>query len=173
MYQSHIGCSDEEKRNPSSKDYTKKYFEVNMNKSKLDKQERIVIYSIIFILFVLLLLLLLWVTNESFPHPTIEKDAAGRIFDGVGFEGLSAIFAIVISLSLMAVQFASQQYTHRIMKIHINSLIFRFVIVIYLGSMLYNLIMLGSASAPNQNEPPPPDGGLWQTPHSPTMFHLF
>jgi hypothetical protein len=89
------------------------------------------------------IILLCCFEKSDFPLATGDKETAMRIFAGVGFEGLSAIFAIVISLSLMAVQLASQQYTHRIMDIHTKSWIFRFVIVIYLGSMLYNVFMLG------------------------------
>ncbi|MGC9443314.1 MAG: DUF2254 family protein [Candidatus Methanospirareceae archaeon] len=72
----------------------------------------------------------------------MNLDVARGILEGVGVEGLSAIFAIVISLTLMAVQFASQQYTHRIMDFHIKSLTFWSVIAIYLGSLLYNVFAL-------------------------------
>ena len=72
----------------------------------------------------------------------MKLDIARGILEGVGVEGLSAIFAIVISLTLMAVQFASQQYTHRIMDLHIKSLTFWSVIAIYLGSLLYNVFAL-------------------------------
>lgn len=118
-----------------------------MNRSKLDNPEKIVIFLIIFIFPVLVLLCI--TQKPPFPIATGDAETAGRIFDGVGFEGLSAIFAIVISLSLMAVQFASQQYTHRIMEIHIKSLIFWSVIAIYLVSMLYNVFMLGKLELNN------------------------
>jgi serine/threonine-protein kinase RsbW len=72
----------------------------------------------------------------------LDLEGAREILEGVGVEGLSAIFAIVISLTLMAVQFASQQYTHRIMDLHIKSLTFWSVIAIYLGSLLYNVFAL-------------------------------
>jgi hypothetical protein len=48
----------------------------------------------------------------------------------------------------MAVQFASQEYTHRIMDIHIKSLTFWSLIVIYTGSLLYNVFMLGMLEEP-------------------------
>ena len=112
-----------------------------MNRSKLDNRERIVMPSII--CFFSVLILLCYIEKLPFPLEINDPDTAKRIFVGVGFEGLSSIFAIVISLSLMAVQLASQQYTHRIMDIHIKSLTFWSVIVIYLGSMLYNVFMLG------------------------------
>lgn len=102
--------------------------------------EKIVIPAIIGFFTVLIALTLFDVT------PLISKpmdlDGARGILEGVGVEGLSAIFAIVISLTLMAVQFASQQYTHRIMDLHIKSLTFWSVIAIYLGSLLYNVFAL-------------------------------
>ena len=112
---------------------------MKMNRFTLENKERIMIISIVIILA--LLISLCW--KEFLNFASTDTETAGRIFDGVGVEGLSAIFAIVISLSLMAVGFASQKYTHRIMKIHIKSWTFWAVIVIYIVSMSYNVFMLG------------------------------
>ncbi len=102
--------------------------------------EKVVIPAIIGFFAVLIALTLFDVT----PLLSAPMDLTGArgILEGVGVEGLSAIFAIVISLTLMAVQFASQQYTHRIMDLHIKSLSFWSVIGIYLGSLLYNVFAL-------------------------------
>jgi len=102
--------------------------------------EKVVIPAIIGFFAVLMPLTLFGVT-PLISRP-LDLDGARGILEGVGVEGLSAIFAIVISLTLMAVQFASQQYTHRIMDLHIKSLTFWSVIAIYLGSLLYNVFAL-------------------------------
>jgi hypothetical protein len=117
-----------------------------MNRFGLEDLEKITILSIIGVFAVLIVL-----TLAEFSPFTLANDDlnnARGILEGVGVEGLSAIFAIVISLTLMAVQFASQQYTHRIMDLHIKSLTFWSVVLIYLGSLLYNVLMLGRLEAP-------------------------
>lgn len=60
-----------------------------------------------------------------------------------GLGALAAIFAIVISISLMAVQFASQEYSHRIMNSYIKSFMLWSLIILYIGTMLYNLWVVG------------------------------
>ena len=117
-----------------------------MKRFTLENQERIVIPAVIGFFSVLIIIALTDITDYSVAKGGIEN--ARAIFGGVGVEGLSAIFAIVISLTLMAVQFASQEYTHRIMDIHIKSLTFWSVIVIYIGSLLYNIFMLGLLEEP-------------------------
>jgi hypothetical protein len=103
---------------------------------------------------VIIVLVILLSLRLGLNFATGDKETAGRIFDGVGVEALSAIFALVITLSLMVVQMASQQYTHRIMDIHIKSLIFRAVIAIYLGSIFYNVFMLGWLDLENSSSVP-------------------
>lgn len=117
-----------------------------MKRLKLEDQERIIILVLISVFLVLISLSL--ADLAPFTLANEDLDNARGVLEGVGVEGLSAIFAIVISLTLMAVQFASQQYTHRIMDLHIKSLIFWSVVVIYLGSLLYNIFMLGRLSEP-------------------------
>jgi serine/threonine-protein kinase RsbW len=110
--------------------------------------EKVVIPAIISFFAVLIALTLFGLTPLS--SRPLDLDDARGILEGVGVEGLSAIFAIVISLTLMAVQFASQQYTHRIMDLHIKSLTFWSVIAIYLGSLLYNVFALLQLEEPVQ-----------------------
>lgn len=117
-----------------------------MNRLGLENLEKIIIPSIIGFFSVLIVLSL--AKLAPFTLATDDLENARGILEGVGVEGLSAIFAIVISLTLMAVQFASQQYTHRIMDLHIKSLTFWSVIVVYLGSLLYNVFMLGRLEEP-------------------------
>ncbi|MBN1761714.1 MAG: DUF2254 domain-containing protein [Methanomicrobia archaeon] len=112
----------------------------------LEDLEKIIILSITGVFAVLIVLS--FAESSPFTLATDDLDNARGILEGVGVEGLSAIFAIVISLTLMAVQFASQQYTHRIMDLHIKSLTFWSVVLIYLGSLLYNVFMLGRLEVP-------------------------
>jgi serine/threonine-protein kinase RsbW len=112
----------------------------------LQMMERLIIFSIIGVFALLMLLSLTGLAPFRIANDDLEN--ARNILEGVGVEGLSAIFAIVISLTLMAVQFASQQYTHRIMDLHIKSLTFWSVVLIYLGSLLYNVFMLGTLAEP-------------------------
>ena len=117
-----------------------------MSRFELESLEKIIVPSIIGFFVVLIVLTTTDLVTFSIANEDIEN--ARAILEGVGVEGLSAIFAIVISLTLMAVQFASQQYTHRIMDLHIKSLTFWSVILIYMGSLLYNVFMLGRLEEP-------------------------
>ena len=117
-----------------------------MTRFELEDKEKIIILVIISVFSVLIALS--FAGLAPFTLANNDLDNARGILADVGVQGLSAIFAIVISLTLMAVQFASQQYTHRIMDIHIKSLIFWTVIVVYLGSLFYNILMLGRLEAP-------------------------
>ena len=125
-----------------------------MNISKLDSQEKIIIRLIIVIFPVIIVLVILLSLILDLNFVTEDTQTAGRIFDGVGVEALSAIFALVITLSLMVVQMSSQQYTHRIMDIHLKSLIFWALIVIYSGSIFYNVFMLGWLDLENSSSIP-------------------
>jgi uncharacterized membrane protein len=95
-----------------------------MKRLRVEDWERISILSLVGIFALLILLSLTGLSPFTLAKADLEMENARSIMDGVGVEGLSAIFAIVISLTLMAVQFASQQYTHRIMDLHIKSLTF-------------------------------------------------
>jgi hypothetical protein len=121
-----------------------------MKRLRVEDLERISILSLAGLFLFLMLLSLTELSPFTLANGDLEN--ARSILDGVGVEGLSAIFAIVISLTLMAVQFASQQYTHRIMDLHIKSLTFWSVITVYLSSMLYNVFMLGRLEAPVESK---------------------
>jgi hypothetical protein len=60
----------------------------------------------------------------------------------VGVDALAGVLAIVISVTLMAVQFSSQEYTQRIMDTYIKSVIFWLLIGIYLFTILFNVFLL-------------------------------
>ena len=117
-----------------------------MKRLELEDQERIIILVIISVFLVLISLSLADLAPYTLANADLEN--AQEILGSVGVGGIATIFAIVISLTLMAVQFASQQYTHRIMDIHIKSLIFWSVVVVCLGSLIYNTLMLGRLEEP-------------------------
>ena len=117
-----------------------------MNRYAAENLEKIVMPSIIGFFSLLILLSLTDLAPFSLANEDMEN--ARGVFVEVGVHGLAAIFAIVISFTLMAVEFASQEYTHRIMDIHLKSLVFWSVIVIYLGSLFYNILMLGALEEP-------------------------
>jgi hypothetical protein len=121
-----------------------------MTRMRLESLEKLSILSLAGLFFCLMLLSL--ADLSPFTLANTDLDNARGILEGVGVEGLSAIFAIVISLTLMAVQFASQQYTHRIMDLHVKSLTFWSVIAVYLMSLLYNVFMLGRLEAPVESK---------------------
>jgi len=117
-----------------------------MNRLGLENQEKIIVLVIIGLFSVLISLSLADLAPFTLANDDLEN--ARGILGSVGVGGLATIFPIVISLTLMAVQFASQQYTHRIMDIHIKSLIFWSVVIVYLVSLLYNTLLLGRLDEP-------------------------
>lgn len=125
-----------------------------MNISKLDSQEKLIIRLTIVIFPMIIVLVILLSLRFGLNFATGDKETAGSIFSGVGVGALSGIFALVISLTLMVVQMSSQQYTHRIMDIHLKSLIFWALIVIYSGSIFYNVFMLGWLDLENSSSIP-------------------
>lgn len=121
-----------------------------MKRLRVEDLERISILSLAGLFLFLMLLSLAELSPFTLANTDIEN--ARSLLEGVGVQGLASIFAIVISLTLMAVQFASQQYTHRIMDLHVKSLTFWSVIAVYLSSLLYNVFMLGRLEAPVESK---------------------
>jgi hypothetical protein len=63
-------------------------------------------------------------------------------YSSVGVEALAGVLAIVISVTFVAVQFSSQEYSKRLMDYFINSVIFKFLIGVYLIGIIFNMFML-------------------------------
>lgn len=63
-------------------------------------------------------------------------DRFQTIYTDIGVQTTAGIFAIVISLSLVAIQFAAQEYSHRIMEYYIKSSVFWSTVAVYLGLMI-------------------------------------
>ena len=75
---------------------------------------------------------------------TDEFEISRTIFIDAGIGGLLAVLAIVISLTLMGIQFASQEYTHRVMNTYLKSYMLWSMIISYIATVLYNLYMTAS-----------------------------
>jgi hypothetical protein len=56
------------------------------------------------------------------------------------------MFAIIVSLSLVTIQFAAQEYSHRIMEYYIKSVVFWATIVVYLGLMTAGILLQTQSS---------------------------
>lgn len=63
------------------------------------------------------------------------------IYTDIGIQTTAGIFAIVISLSLVAIQFAAQEYSHRIMEYYIRSVIFWSTLTVYLGIIIVAILL--------------------------------
>jgi len=79
---------------------------------------------------------------------TDEFEISRTIFVDAGIGGLLAVLAIVISLTLMGIQFASQEYTHRVMNTYMKSVMLWSMIITYIATVLYNLYMTAFLKLP-------------------------
>lgn len=110
-----------------------------MKTSTIIYLEKLVVLLIISIFLILIIIAF----TDCIPFVlTLNTSDANNIYQGIGIGCLLSIFAIVISLALMAVQYASQQYIHRIMDFYIKSMMFWCMLFIYMGTIFYNIFML-------------------------------
>ena len=70
-----------------------------------------------------------------------DAEQLRSIYTDIGVQTTAGIFAIVMSLSLVAIQFAAQEYSHRIMEYYIKSVIFWSTVVVYLGVMIGSILL--------------------------------
>lgn len=78
----------------------------------------------------------------TFPS-TQQAERILTIYIEVGIGATAGIFAIIASLSLVAIQFASQEYSHRIMAFYIKSIMFWSTIAVYLGLIITSVLLVG------------------------------
>ena len=64
------------------------------------------------------------------------------IFIEIGIAAMTGIFSITVSLSLVAIQFASQEYSHRIMAFYVKSVVFWSTTVVYLGLIMSSVLLM-------------------------------
>ncbi len=78
----------------------------------------------------------------------VAGDAARfeTIYTDIGIQTTAGIYAIIISLSLVAIQFAAQEYGHRIMEYYLRSVIFWSTNVVYLGLITGGIIVQAQSS---------------------------
>ena len=107
--------------------------------SKITYREKLVV-----LLLISIFILLIFIAFTGFSPFVVKLSTAdaNSVYQGIGIGCLLSIFAIVISLALMAVQYASQQYTHRIMDFYTKSRMFQCILFIYMGTIFYNMLML-------------------------------
>ena len=82
----------------------------------------------------------------GFGVPSGDVERFHIIYTEIGIQTTAGIFAIIISLSLVAIQFAAQEYSHRIMEYYIKSVIFWSTVVVYLGVMIAGILLQASSS---------------------------
>jgi hypothetical protein len=112
----------------------------------LERIEKIVPLSLIF-LCILSIVLRVW----GILPPIIalgEFEISRTILIDAGIGGLLTVFAIVISLTLMGIQFASQAYTHRVMYTYLRSFMLWSMMGAYLITVLYNLYITAFIKLP-------------------------
>lgn len=114
--------------------------------SLLERLEKIIPLGLLFLCAVAIVLRVIGVL----PHilASGELDMSRTIFVDAGIGGLLAVFAIVISLTLMGIQFASQEYTHRVMNTYLSSVMLWTMMLSYLFTVLYNLYMTAFLDTP-------------------------
>ena len=71
----------------------------------------------------------------------VDPQRLENIYTDVALGITAGIFAVVVSLSLVAIQFASQEYGHRIMALYTKSAIFWSTIIVYLGLLIATILL--------------------------------
>lgn len=99
------------------------------------------IILLIFMIFAVLFGLT-WFGHIAIAEEAKNMTCAQTHLSSIGVEALAGVLAIVISVTLMAVQFSSQEYTQRIMDSYIKSVIFWLLIGVYLATILSNVFLL-------------------------------
>ncbi|MBI4216784.1 MAG: DUF2254 domain-containing protein [Chloroflexi bacterium] len=79
---------------------------------------------------------------------TGEFDISLNLLINSGIGGVLFILTMVISISIMTIQFASQEYTHRVMTTYIRSFMVWSMIGVYLATILYDLYLTASLTRP-------------------------
>lgn len=90
--------------------------------------------------------IVVFVMGVTFGIPSGDVERLSRIYTEIGVQTTAGIFAIIVSLSLVAIQFAAQEYSHRIMEYYIRSTIFWTTMVVYLGVMIAGILLQAQAT---------------------------
>ncbi|MBI4203378.1 MAG: hypothetical protein HY532_09735 [Chloroflexi bacterium] len=84
------------------------------------------------------------ITNFNIPFG--DEERVHILYTEVSVQTTAGIFAIIVTLSLVAIQFASQEYTHRIMDSYVKSIMFWSTIIVYLGVMVTGIVLQANAT---------------------------
>lgn len=96
-------------------------------------------------LFILLgALVLVLDVNAGVPAGDLERFHI--LYTEIGIQTTAGIFAIIISLSLVAIQFAAQEYSHRIMEYYLKSTVFWTTMIAYLVIIVAGIVLQARAT---------------------------
>ena len=84
-------------------------------------------------------------TGVTFGIPDGDIERFHIIYTEIGVQTTAGIFAIIVSPSLVAIQFAAQEYSHRTMEYYIRSTVFWTTLIAYLGVMSVSIFLQAAA----------------------------
>ena len=82
----------------------------------------------------------------GFGLPDGDMERFHIVYTEIGIQTTAGIFAILISLSLVAIQFAAQEYSHRILDFYLKSVVFWSTVLVYLSVMVLGIILQARAA---------------------------
>lgn len=86
--------------------------------------------------------LIIFVMYKYYYEPYLMNKTAISSFISLLIQILSSVFAIVITISLVAIQLTSQNYSSKLIKIYTKSFHFRFLVLIFLSAIVLNIYVL-------------------------------
>ena len=108
-------------------------------KEKIEKTNR---ENVIFIIASVLIFIFL--INEYYNNPPInDRSNISSLFSLI-VQILSSVFAIIITVSLVAIQLTAQNYSSKLIKIYTNSFHFKFMVLLYCIAIIFNIYVLFS-----------------------------
>ena len=106
-------------------------------KEKIEKTNR---ENIIFIFASLLISIFL--INEYYNNPSINDRSNISSLFSLLVQILSSVFAIIITVSLVAIQLTAQNYSSKLIRIYTNSFHFKFMVLLYSIAIIFNIYVL-------------------------------
>jgi len=106
-------------------------------KEKIEKTNR---ENVIFIFTSVLIFIFL--INEYYNNPPInDRSNISSLFSLI-VQILSSVFAIIITVSLVAIQLTAQNYSSKLIRIYTNSFHFKFMVLLYCIAIIFNIYVL-------------------------------
>ncbi|MFQ6089688.1 MAG: DUF2254 family protein, partial [Candidatus Methanofastidiosia archaeon] len=121
----------------------KKFFNINRFEDRL-----LLVISVIFIILFFLIFngnlrIYTGLDIVSLKDFTFERSNDLYLLSSL-IQSLAAIFAIVFTISLVAIQLSVRNLSQRVIDIYVENIHFRFLILIYLVSIVYNILVLSN-----------------------------